>query len=149
MQSYLAAKKKVNAMTMIVSELSKQSGVPAHVIRYYSRIGLLTPERNPDNGYKIFSEKDVERIQFIRKAQSIGFSLDEINQILGYDQQSESPCSMVRQGLRRHIKENQRQIDELIEKRGRMTGVLSIWDAMPDQDLDAKSICHLIDQVML
>jgi len=136
-------------MTMIVSELSKQSGVPAHVIRYYSRIGLLTPERNPDNGYKIFSEKDVERIQFIRKAQSIGFSLDEINQILGYDQQSESPCSMVRQGLRRHIKENQRQIDELIEKRGRMTGVLSIWDAMPDQDLDAKSICHLIDQVML
>ena len=62
-----------------VKALSKHSGVSEHAVRYYSRIGLLKPSRNPDNGYRLFDRTDVTRLRFIRHAQNLGFSLSEID----------------------------------------------------------------------
>jgi len=134
---------------MIVSELARQCGVASHVVRYYSRIGLLTPVRNPENGYKVFNIDDVRRMRFIRKAQSIGFTLEEIQKILSFDKQNRSPCSMVRQGLVRHIEEYQRKIEELERKRNHMEEVLTVWDGLPDQGNYHQNICHLIERVAI
>jgi DNA-binding transcriptional MerR regulator len=63
---------------MTVIELAKLVGVTPDVIRYYARIGLLKPKRNPANNYKQFSPADVKHVQFIRRAQRLGFALVEI-----------------------------------------------------------------------
>ena len=81
---------------MIVSELAQQAGIPAHVVRYYARIGLLKPNRHPDNGYKLFRRDDVHRIHFIKQAKDLGFKLNEIEELLNKAYQGRSVCSDVR-----------------------------------------------------
>ena len=67
---------------MTVQELATQAGVLPHVIRYYVRIGLLIPTRNPVNGYRCFNHYDAERLQFIRLAQKAGYTLKDIKVML-------------------------------------------------------------------
>jgi MerR family Zn(II)-responsive transcriptional regulator of zntA len=50
---------------MIASEVAKLAEVSADVVRYYSRTGLLNPTRNPDNGYRIYTPRDVNRVRFV------------------------------------------------------------------------------------
>lgn len=132
---------------MIVSELAHRSGIAPHVVRYYTRIGLLFPTRNPENGYKMFNHEDLERIRFIRKAQGLGFLLEEIQEILASGDENKVPCSMVRDTLAQRIEENRRQITLLMEKQERMEKALSHWKTMPDQTCGSGSICHLIESV--
>jgi len=130
---------------MTVSEFSMQGGVPSHVIRFYSRIGLLNPARDPDNGYKLFSRSDISRLRFIRQAQSLGYTLDEIGEILATCSHGQSPCARVRQILRQRIKENRSKLDELMALQKRMEHALASWERMPDHKPQGESRCHLIE----
>jgi DNA-binding transcriptional MerR regulator len=67
---------------MIVHEVATQTGVQPHVIRYYARIGLLNPGRNPDNGYRQFDGGDVRRLRLIKLAQEMGCTLNDIQEML-------------------------------------------------------------------
>jgi DNA-binding transcriptional MerR regulator len=67
---------------MIVQEIAKQTGISPQVIRYYARIGLLEPRRNPRNGYRQFGEQDAQRLRFIRLAQELGYTLRDIKEML-------------------------------------------------------------------
>lgn len=134
---------------MIVSELAVRCGIAAHVVRYYARIGLLTPTRDPENGYKLFNRDDVVRMRFIRQARSLGFTLEEIQEILQQGDSGIAPCPMVRQTLLRRIDENHQLIKELLDKQQRMEKALVLWNEMPDQARDAGSACHLIEQAAM
>ncbi len=74
---------------MIVNELAKQTGLAPQVIRYYARVGLLDPERNSENGYRLFKASDIWRLRFIREAKDLGFTLSEIKETLrSHDQEN-------------------------------------------------------------
>lgn len=130
---------------MTVSEFSTHGGVPPHVVRYYSRIGLLNPARDPDNGYKLFSRSDIGRLHFIRRAQGLGYTLEEISEILETSKRGESPCARVRDLLRQRIEENRRKLRELAALQERMERALEIWEAIPDSEPRGESLCHLIE----
>ena len=130
---------------MTVSELSKRGGLAPHVIRYYARIGLLEPARNPENGYKLFVASDVERLRFIRQAQNLGFTLEEISQFLAQSQDGRSPCAQVRHILQQRIEENRRKLSELLQLQQRMEQALVLWSEMPDQPSGHGRVCHLIE----
>ena len=130
---------------MIVNELAKQSGVPAHVVRYYSRIGLLKPKRDAYNGYKHFTDKDVTRIRFIRQAKSLGFTLGEIAEIFKAANRGDSPCPRVRVIIADRIVQNRKKFDEVLALQNRMEKACDQWKKMPDGIPDGKSICHLIE----
>lgn len=130
---------------MTVNDLSRRTGVTSHAVRYYSRIGLLKPGRNPDNGYRLFDRGDLARLQFIRQAQSLGFTLEEISEILAESEHGRSPCPKVRDILRRRIEENHRKLAELMDLQSRMEEALDHWEAMPDGVPDGHSVCHLIE----
>ena len=132
---------------MIVSELAQRSGIAPHVVRYYTRIGLLSPKRNPVNGYKMFAREDLDRVRFIRQAQGLGFSLEEIQEILAYEVSGGSPCPKVRQILAQRIEENRHRLAELMEKQQRMEKALESWSSMPNKKCTSGSICHLIESV--
>jgi len=129
-----------------VKALSKHSGVSEHAVRYYSRIGLLKPSRNPDNGYRLFDRTDVTRLRFIRHAQNLGFSLSEIAEILEDADLGHSPCTKVRDYIRSRIEENRNNIQGLQDLQARMEQALAVWEQLPNKEPNAKVICHLIDQ---
>jgi len=73
-----------------VKKLAKMSGVSARTLHYYDEIGLLTPSRNPHNGYRLYRQGDLLRLQQILFLRELGLSLDEIQAWLdqpGYDLQ--------------------------------------------------------------
>lgn len=130
---------------MTVNEVAKKAEVAPDTVRYYSRLGLLKPDRNPDNGYKLFHQSDISRLRFIRQAQTLGFTLKEITEILGDAEAGSSPCPKVRDIIVRHIEENRRKIQELQALQERMEKALEKWKSMPDGAPDGKHVCHLIE----
>jgi|GEM_PF-4174707 len=69
-------------MTLTVHQLADRADTTSHAVRYYTRIGLLKPDRHPGNGYKLFAYDDVNRLRFIRQAKTLGFTLNEIAEVL-------------------------------------------------------------------
>ena len=77
-----------------VGELAKRGHVTAETVRHYTREGLLSPQRHPDNGYQLYSATDLERLHFIQRARKLGFSVAEIRDILAHVDQGDSPCPL-------------------------------------------------------
>lgn len=130
-----------------VSELANLADVTQDAVRHYVRVGLLTPERDEGNGYKLFSQKDVQQVRFIRQAKQLGFSLQEIKQIFQQSGQGDSPCPLVRELLQQRIIENQKKIAALIALQSRMEGALEQWQSMPDGIPNGDSVCCLIESL--
>lgn len=143
--AHIMTKSPSDRLEMTVSQLARQAGVEPHVVRYYSREGLLTPQRNPENGYMIFVASDVHRLQFIRLAKRLGYTLTEIEEILQDADRGESPCPKVRDILSQRIDETRRKVEELIALQVRMEKALKQWEQMPDGVPDGHTVCHLIE----
>ncbi|GMR09010.1 MAG: Cd(II)/Pb(II)-responsive transcriptional regulator [Gammaproteobacteria bacterium] len=130
---------------LTVTELANESGTTPHAVRYYTRLGLLRPERNPDNGYRLYLFREVNWLRFIRQAKHLGFTLHEIHEIMSHSDHGESPCPRVREILQQRIEENHDRLDELMKLQTRMEKALNDWEKMPDGAPDGHSVCHLIE----
>ena len=71
---------------LTIGELAKQSGVSVETIRYYQRRDLLTEPSKPAEGYRRYSLDTVKRVRFIKRAQTLGFTLEEITGLLRLDE---------------------------------------------------------------
>jgi Zn(II)-responsive transcriptional regulator len=67
---------------LTIGKLARQTGVGVETLRYYERRGLIAPERRTDSGYRLFGADAGQRLRFIRHAQALGFSLDEVAELL-------------------------------------------------------------------
>ncbi|MGY6277273.1 MerR family transcriptional regulator [Methylomonas sp. MgM2] len=132
-------------MSYQVKQLAELCNVPADTVRHYTRIGLLKPDRNPDNGYYKYRVGDSKRLDFIMKAKSLGYSLKEIEQILAESRKGKSPCPLVRELISRRIQDNRAHLEQLMELQIRMENALTSWKKMPNGIPDGNSICHLIE----
>ncbi len=130
---------------LIVNELAKRAKVSPDTVRHYVQIGLLTPTRNPDNGYKLFTLDDVNRLRFIRQAKALGFTLKEIAEILEHCKRGQSPCPRVREIMQARIVENRRRLNELYALQSRMELAIKQWEQLPDGTPNGDSVCHLIE----
>lgn len=132
---------------LTVNELARQSNAPAHVVRYYIRIGLILPADQQENGYRLFKTQDASRIRFIRMAKHLGFTLNEIKQIIQHAAIGESPCDDVRKIIQHRIAENRIKIEEMLKLQARMEQALELWKLMPNGVPTGSSICHLIETI--
>lgn len=131
--------------SMTVAEIARRAGVTPHVVRYYTRIGLLKPGRGQENGYHLFTQQDLVCLRFARKAQHLGFRLSEIAEILDKASHGDSPCPQVRTIIRRRIEENRWRLDEMMALQKRMEHALVSWERLPDRLPDGHTLCHLIE----
>ena len=65
-----------------ISELSQQTGLSAHTLRYYEKHGLINASNRSEAGYRFYTDADVRRVQFVKTARNTGFSLGDIGQLL-------------------------------------------------------------------
>lgn len=135
-------------LSVTVGGLAKAAGVTTHVVRYYTRIGLLTPERDVTNNYKRFNTQHLARLRFIRGAQALGYTLAEIRRIFGHAERGRSACPEVRDILRRRVGETREQLRNLQDLQQRMERALQTWNKMDDGTPNGHSVCVLIESTL-
>lgn len=131
-----------------VTELTNRCETTPHAVRYYTRMGLLRPKRNPENGYRLYRVEEVSWLRLVRQAKSLGYTLNEIKEIMHDVDDDTSPCPRVREILMKRIVENRQHLEELMELQTRMEQALKQWRKMPDGVPDGHSVCHLIESVV-
>lgn len=95
---------------LTIGHLAKAAEVNVETIRYYQRVKLITEPNKPAQGYRIYPEETLKRIKFIKRAQQLGFSLKEIEELL---QLGEGNCHDVRQLAETKRNQIDKQINDL------------------------------------
>ena len=127
-----------------IGEISQLTGISSQTIRYYERIALLPEPCRAENGYRLYDNTDVERLQFVTRARQLDFSLDDIAEILAFRERNEAPCSVVMDVMTQQIDEIDRRIADLIRLREELAQLHRIGLTMPE-DIEMKHcVCHLI-----
>ena len=111
-----------------IGEVSKRSGVGVEALRFYEKSGLLERPSRTFSGYRVYGEDVLERLAFIRQAQALGFSLDEIRRIVEDARKGQSPCDEVREIVRHRMEELDARLRELHRYRKELKSTLEEWD---------------------
>lgn len=118
---------------MNISEVGKRAGLPPKTIRYYEDIGLITPRRDP-NGYRVFSDADLHRLAFLRRARMLGFSIEEARHLLALYRDEHRASADVKALARQHLDRIDAQMSELAQMRATLAELIDACagDHRPD-----------------
>lgn len=119
-----------------------------HTVRYYVRIGLVRPRQDSLNGYYRYGVADLRALRFVRRAQSLGFTLSEIARILDIGRGNETTVQQSLLELVEHrLEQFTRDIGELLAARRRLRRLVRQWEPHPTQAPRGQDIDALIDAV--
>jgi len=133
---------------MQIGELAKRSGVTVQAVRFYERLKLLPEPQRKDSGYRVYSETDLKRLRFVRQGKSLGFSLDEIRDILRMRERGHCPCGEVVSIAERHLQSVEQQITQLSQFRDGLSRAVKQWKKSGKQTISADAICVLIERTL-
>ena len=95
----------MNTPSLSVSELARRAGVELSTIRYYERRGLVKPASRRSSGYREYDADAIRRVRFVRHAQELGFSLDEVAELMALRMDVKGSCVDVRQRAERKVQD--------------------------------------------
>lgn len=133
---------------MQIGELAKQAGVNVQTVRFYERRKLLPDPARTESGYREYGSQELKQLHFIRQAKSLGFSLDEIRDILRSHGRGECPCTDVIAIAERHLKDVSIHIQTLQKFKEELSHAVKDWKKDGKQKLPAGAICTLIERTM-
>jgi DNA-binding transcriptional MerR regulator len=129
---------------MRIGQLADQLGINPKTIRYYEQIGLIPLAPRTSGGYREYSDTDADRLTFIKTAQRLGLSLEEVAEILSLRERGERPCTYVREVIEEQIRSVDRRIAELRGLRSELRELRAAADALPEV---AGATCRIIEHV--
>jgi Cu(I)-responsive transcriptional regulator len=100
-------------MSMNIGEAAKASGVSAKMIRHYESVGLFPEAARTESGYRQYTDKEVSTLRFVRQSRDLGFSIEQIRELLGLWQDRKRPSRQVRALAQAHIEELDEKLVEL------------------------------------
>ena len=136
-------------MQLKIGELAQKTHVSTATLRYYEQCGLLSRANGSDNGYRYYPVEAIQQIEFIKKAQQLGFSLQDIATILQIRQTGQAPCQVVKQLLTEKIAQVQNQLETLKHLETELLYYQQQWQQQPNVSNATGSICHLIEEVSI
>ena len=128
--------------TLTIRKVAKAAGVSVDTIRYYEREGLIPAAQRKESGYRLYTDETIKRIQFIKNAQELGFSLKEISELLALRVESKKSCIEV-------MNIAQQKIDEISQKIESLEGIKEVLFKLKGQCKARKrtSPCPMLDSL--
>ncbi len=102
---------------LTVDGVIKASGLSRETLRYYEKMGLLKPQRQASNGYRLYAADDLQRLEFIFKTKKAGFTIREIRELLDLKNSVSATCRLGRDMAREQIQHVDEKIVALTEIR--------------------------------
>ncbi|MCB6177274.1 Cu(I)-responsive transcriptional regulator [Rhodobacter sp. Har01] len=118
---------------MNIKDVAARAGLPAKTIRYYEEIGLIRPLRAA-NGYRAFRESDLHKLEFIGRARSLGFSIDDCRSLLALYEDKARASGDVKALAERHLQRIEAKLAELHAMQDTLSQLVHACkgDARPD-----------------
>jgi DNA-binding transcriptional MerR regulator len=133
---------------MQIAVLAKAAGVSVQTVRYYERSGLMPRTDRKPSLYRVYTDQHLHRLRFIRHAKTLGFSLDDIKEILALSQRQHCPCGRVLQIAEHRLVVVSAQIEQLLRLRAELSAAVATWRKTPKQAPSGNAICVLIERTM-
>ncbi|WBX94491.1 MerR family transcriptional regulator [Pseudoxanthomonas mexicana] len=131
-------------MTLTISRLAASAGVHVETVRYYQRRGLLPVPSRPQGGVRHYGPAEVARLQFIRRAQTIGFTLDEIAGLL--EVKGKRACDQTRQMTEHKLADVRLRLTELRQLERDLVALVAECSRAPaDADCPTLSLLEKVD----
>jgi MerR family Zn(II)-responsive transcriptional regulator of zntA len=127
---------------MTIGILARRMGVQPSAVRFYERQGLIASERLT-NGYRVYGQDAANALRFICRAKALGFSLDQIREILEIRRRDAEPCACVRSLIERNLAEVNRKLGELTRLRRELKALAT----SPAPSSSVVKVCPIIETV--
>lgn len=129
---------------MLIGALADATAVPAKTLRYWEAEGLLPPPARTRGGYRNYPDGAVERVAFIRQAQTAGLTLRQIEQILAVRDSGQAPCTSAIAVVDERLSDLDARLRELHRVRGDLTRLRAHLEALDPADCDPADICSAV-----
>ena len=129
---------------MLIGDVAKLTDVTPATIRFYEELGLLTQPRRSESGYRHYCETAIEELRFIKKGQGLGFSLEEIGEILKMSRGGDAPCARVLDLAQRNLAAAEERIRQLQAFRDRLEDQIARWKDKTPATCMAGGLCEII-----
>lgn len=103
-----------------IGHLARETGTKVETVRFYEKAGLLPAPARTEGNYRAYETAHLNRLSFIRRARDLGFSLDQIRDLLALSDDPARPCSAVDAIAKAHREEVERKIADLIALKGEL-----------------------------
>ena len=110
---------------LTIGQLGQATNTKIETIRYYEKIGLLPAPRRTIGNYRSYAAEHLQRLSFIRRARDLGFSIEDIRELLKLAAHGEKPCEEVDQLVARHLETTERKIEALTRLRRELLDTLN------------------------
>ena len=128
-----------------IGTLAKQAGVPIQTVRYYEQLGLLPKAQRTASGYRLYGPQAVDRLRFIKKAQSLGLRLQDTREILDLSDRGRCPCGHVQRLLKIRLRELREKLADMRTLERRLKGATAPG-CPPNFRPRGKALCPTIDR---
>lgn len=128
---------------MKIGELSRRTGIGIDTVRYYERQGLMRPASRMASGYRLFDEQDVARLHFIRRAKVLGFTLEEIRDLLALSDHRDDDMASMKAVATAKLADVEHRLVELERMRD---GLRALVDACPGHGAMAR--CPILNALV-
>jgi MerR family transcriptional regulator, mercuric resistance operon regulatory protein len=109
--------RQMQVQLFTIGQLSKKCRVTPRAIRYYENRGLFRAPMRSDSNYRLFDSETVHRVRFISKCRSLGFSIDEISDILTVSDDPDHTCAQIEGLTKQHLDLIDEKLHDLMEMR--------------------------------
>ena len=130
-----------------IGEVARQTGLTVDAIRFYEKEQLLHQPRRTSGGFRLFSAQDVERVQFIRQVQELGFSLSEVKELLVLRSGSVEACSQVRGLLEQKLAKVRHNIRELQKLEEELKSTVRECDIAQKKSSGDRQPCPVLEHI--
>ena len=131
---------------MRIGEVASRSGLSDKTIRYYEDIGVLEHPTRARNGYREYDRSVLDRLRFVRAAQSVGLKLGEIREVIALRDRGQTPCGHVVDIIEKRAREIDESISTLEKMRTELRRLVRRARTLDPKDCAPEKICHVIDQ---
>ncbi len=135
----------MSSNSLLIGELARQSGVKSDTVRFYEREGLLSPPARTAAGYRVYDYSALGRIRFIKRAQKLGFTLDQIRQILSLQGNRPATCQCVLRMAESSLAEVETKLRDLQAFRDALAKNVTEWRKSGARKNRAAEFCALIE----